>query len=295
MFTKIEKTPFAKEKDFSPLRAALEKIENKVKDLPKGNTKKAILENILSQCKIYINDYNTSLKKTGAEEVCKDLIKANLLCDLCLLFLRIPQTDIATLNTDRSIMTATFKLSTYATSVIGSSVVGGMFGGPLGLFAGVFVGHKSGRALVGVKTTDSINILLELIESTHKSFKNDVNTYGLNVLEENSVPEIIWEESNVKSVPLSWRPTLCLTFKEGQKLNCRFLLHNEELNIIVNPYLKIDEIAMISKLQKIPAESKLENVLKIACLKALNAQLLAQSLHEESNALTSVSPVGFVS
>jgi hypothetical protein len=287
MFTKIEKTPFAKENDFAPLRTALEKIENKVKALPKGNTKTAILDNILSQCKIYIKEYNTSLKKTGAEEACKDLIKANLLCDLVLLFLRIPQTDITTLGTDRSVMTATFKLTAYATSVIGSSVVGGMFGGPLGLFAGVIVGHKAGQAGVNAKTTDSFNILLEFIESTYKSFKNDVDTHGLKVLEEHSVPEIIWEESNAKSAPLSWRPTLCLSFKEDQKLNCRFLLHNEELNIIVNPYLKIDEIAMISKLQKKPAEFMLDNVLKIACLKALNIQLLANNLHEASNTLTS--------
>ncbi|HBI2948132.1 TPA: hypothetical protein K0O58_003273, partial [Legionella pneumophila] len=243
----IEKTPFAKEKDFAPLRAALEKIENKVDTLPKGNTKKAILDDILSQCKIYIKEYDTNFKKPGAEEACKDLIKANLLCDLILLFLRIPQADIITLGRDRSFMTATFKLTTYATSVIGSSVVGGMFGGPLGLFAGIIVGHTAGRAGVNAKTTDSFNILLEFIESTFKSFKNDVDTHGLKVLEEHSDPEIIWEDSNAKSAPLPWRPTLCLSFKEDQKLNCRFLLHSEELNIIVNPYLKTDEIAMISK------------------------------------------------
>lgn len=286
MFAKIEKTPFAKEKDFAPLRTALEKIENKVNILPNGNTKKVILDDILTHCKIYIKEYNISFKQPGAEEACKGLIKANLICDLCLLFLRIPQADITTLNTDRSFMTTTVKFTTYATSVIGSGVAGGMFGGPLGLFAGIFVGHNAGRAGANVKKTDSINILLELIESTYKSFKKDVDTHGLQVLEENSAPEIIWQDSNAESAPLSWRPTLCLSFKEDQKLNCRFLFHNEELNIIVNPYLKTDELAKISKLQKKPAEFMLENVLKIACLKALNTQLIAI---EASNTITSVS------
>src|SRR5579862_9769421 len=98
MFKKIDKTPFEKEEDFALLRSVLEKFEDKINTLPEGNAKKTILEDILSQCKICISQYNANFKKPGAEETYNDLIKANFTFDLYFMLLRVSSEDLIILG-----------------------------------------------------------------------------------------------------------------------------------------------------------------------------------------------------
>jgi hypothetical protein len=281
MFRKIELTPFEKVSAFESIQVAISGIRDKIRSLTSNDQiveqKKAILNGVLTKCMGKIAQYNRACLST---ESLIALNQLNLFNDLLLIFLRIKESDIEILCRDRSLLTASTKFATYATSLIGCSIAGAVFGGPMGFVAAGYVGHKAGQAGINLKTTDSANHLFNLINATADGMKTFSKTHGIDLKTERKTPDIAWDDQNTLETPLDWETTLLLSLK-GRELKCTFLQHDKEVTLDVNPYLEEGEIALIREFKVNGESQKTELLIKLACMRARTTQKIADTLASE--------------